>query len=257
MTGRTRGLVVCVAAAMILTGCASTAPDAQAAGELSGAVNVFAAASLTETFDELAAEFGSRHPAVDVAVNFGGSSGLAGQIVQGAPADVFAAADETTMRTVTDAGLAGDPTVFATNTLQLVTPAANPAGVTGPADIARAELAIALCSPEVPCGAATVTLLAASGVTASPDTLEQDVRAVLTKVQLDEADAGLVYRTDALAAGDAVRAIDIEGADAATNAYPIATLTGSGNARAARAFVDFVLSADGRSVLEAAGFGAP
>jgi molybdate transport system substrate-binding protein len=255
MAGRVRGLVVLATVAVGLSGCAAAAPPA--AGELSGDVTVFAAASLTEVFGELAEEFGSRHPLVDVAVNFGGSSGLAGQIVQGAPADVFAAADVATMRTVTDAGLAGTPTVFATNTLQLVTAAGGRAEVTGLADLARPELAIALCSPEVPCGAATQTLLAAAGITARPDTLEHDVRAVLTKVQLDEADAGVVYRTDAAAAGDSVRAIEIEGADAATNEYPIVSIDGSANAQAAAAFVGFVLSADGRAVLEGAGFGAP
>jgi molybdate transport system substrate-binding protein len=238
---------------LALTGCTPSA--AQTGGDGDDTVTVFAAASLGTVFTSLADEFEARHPGVAVEVNLGGSSGLAGQIVQGAPADVFAAANAETMRVVTDAGLGSAPRVFATNTLELVVPAGNPGGVTGLADLADPALAIALCAAEVPCGAASASLLANAGVTASVDTLEQDVTAVLTRVRVGEADAGLVYRTDVLAAGADVEGIVVPGAERATNEYPITPLDGA-HAHA-REFVAFVLSADGSAIMTAAGFGAP
>jgi molybdate transport system substrate-binding protein len=245
---------VALAAAVLLTlgGCAAPAADADGDDER---LTVFAAASLAEVFAQLGEEFEAGHPGVTVAFEFGGSSGLAAQIVQGAPADVFAAASPETMRTVVDAGLARDPATFATNTLELVVPAGNPGAVSGLADLGDPELAIALCASEVPCGAASASLLADAGVTPSVDTLEQDVTAVLTRVRAGEADAGLVYRTDVLAAGDDIEGIKIAGADRATNDYPVVALDGAGDAAAD--FVAFVLSDDGLAVMEAAGFGAP
>lgn len=220
-------------------------------------ITVFAAASLTEAFDELATRFEQQHPTADVVVNYGGSAALARQVVEGAPADVFASAAEQPMRTLTDARLVVDPVVFATNTLQLVVPAGNPAGVEGLQDLGRPELTIALCDESVPCGAASVELLEQASVTASPDTLESDVRAVLTKVSLGEVDAGLVYRTDVVAAGDAVEGIEVAGAASVVNRYPIGVLTGAAAAQLATDFVEFVASADGRAVMAEAGFGAP
>ncbi len=187
-------------------------------------------------------------------MNFGGSSGLATQIVEGAPADVFAAASPATMKTVTDAGLASDPEDFATNILELVVPAGNPGGVTGIADLADPDLAVVLCAVEVPCGAAAQSVFDANGIVPSVDSFEQDVKAVLTKVQLGEADAGLVYVTDVIAAGDDVEGIEVRGSAQAVNRYQIAAITD--NAMAAK-FVEFVLSARGQEVLAAAGFGAP
>jgi molybdate transport system substrate-binding protein len=235
------------AAALLLAGCAAT-PGAQPTAspdELSGTLTVFAAASLTEAFDELATAFERQHPSVDVVLSYGGSSALAAQLGEGAPADVFAAASEDTMQLITDVYA-----VFATNTLEIAVPIGNPGGVTGLQDFADPALALALCAPEVPCGAAAQQLFAAAGITAAPDTLEQDVKAVLTKVELGEVDAGLVYRTD-------VRAGQVEGiafpeAADAVNRYPIAPLTGLG-----AAFADFVLSEDGQAVLGDHGFGAP
>jgi molybdate transport system substrate-binding protein len=224
---------------------------------LTGTVTVFAAASLTETFDALATAFEQKHPNVDVVLSYGGSSGLATQITEGAPADVFAAANESTMKTVTDDGDATDPTIFTTNTLELVVPAGNPAGITGLADLANADLAIALCDPAVPCGSAAQQLLDAAGVTASPDTLEEDVKAVLTKVELGEADAGLVYVTDVQSAGEKVEGIEVPEAQDVINRYPIAVLADAPNPDAARAWVDFILSDEGQSALAGAGFVAP
>ena len=248
----TIALVVGVA----LAGCASESPS-QTDAALSGTVTVFAAASLTESFSEIETQFEEQNPGVDVVLNFGGSSTLAEQIVQGAPADVFAAANPQTMKTVVDASLATEQTIFVTNTLEIVVPAGNPGGVTGLADLARPELAIALCAQEVPCGAATEQAFAAAGLSAAPDTLEQDVKAVLTKVRLGEVDAGIVYRTDVKAAGGDVVGIPFDEAADVVNDYPISTLTDAPNPTVAKAFVEFVLSDAARSVFDEAGFGVP
>jgi molybdate transport system substrate-binding protein len=239
-----------------LTGCATVAPEPTPAPDdtPSGTVTVFAAASLTDTFQAIATAFEAQHPEVTVTFNFGGSSGLATQIVEGAPADVFAAASPATMATVTDAGLAIDPHDFATNTLEIAVPADNPGGVTGLADFANPDLAIALCAVEVPCGAAAAKALDAAGIVASVDTYEQDVKAVLTKVEVGEVDAGLVYVTDVYAAGARVRGIEFPEAADAVARYPIATISDSA---AAAAFVAFVLSDAGQNSLKRAGFGAP
>jgi molybdate transport system substrate-binding protein len=248
-----------VAALLALAGCAATPAEPHPGGGDAAArpttVTVFAAASLSGVFTTLGDEFEAQHPGVTVDFNFGGSSGLAAQIGQAAPADVFAAASPETMRTVVDAGLASHPSVFATNTLQIAVPAGNPGEVGGLAAFADESLVVALCAPEVPCGAAAAKVLAAAGVTASADTLEEDVKAVLTKVELGEADAGLVYRTDVLAAGAKVEGVDIPGAENAANEYPIVALDNA--SPAAAEFVAYVLSAEARSTLEAAGFGAP
>jgi molybdate transport system substrate-binding protein len=248
-----------IAPAVVLAACSTPAPLAGTPppGALQGTVTVLAAASLTEAFDALAASFESEHPGVDVVLGYGGSSALATQIIQGAPADVFAAADEATMQSVVEAGHAQRPTIFTTNTLEIAVPAGNPARVTGLADLAEEDPAIALCDPHVPCGSAAQTLLDSAGIVAKPDTLEQDVRAVLTKIELGEADAGLVYITDVVAAGDAVEGIEVPEAAEVVNRYPIAVLSESPNAKAAHAWVEYVLSPDGRRMLAAAGFVAP
>lgn len=251
--------VALVATTLVLAGCASAAEPSlsQTDAALSGTVTVFAAASLTESFGDIEKQFEEQNPGVDVVLNFGGSSTLAEQIVQGAPADVFAAANPQTMTTVVDASLATEQTIFVTNTLEIVVPAWNPGGVTGLADLARPELAIALCAQEVPCGAATEQAFAAAGLVAAPDTLEQDVKAVLTKVRLGEVDAGIVYRTDVKAAGGDVVGIPFDEAEDVVNDYPISTLTDAPNPKPAKAFVEFVLSDAARSVFDETGFGVP
>ena len=249
---------------LVLAGCGGSAdgdaaatPSASPAGP-SGTLTVFAAASLTDVFPDLGERLEADHPGLDVQFNFAGSSALATQITQGAPADVFASANESQMAVVTDAGLAaGEPQVFAANVLQLAVPAGNPAGVTGLADLAREELAIALCASQVPCGAAAEDVLAAAGVTAAPDTLEEDVRAALTKVELGEVDAALVYATDVTAAGDAVEGIDVPEAEQAVNDYPVAVLVDAPNPEAAAAFVELVRSEEGQQALADAGFRTP
>ena len=223
-----------------------------------GSITVLAASSLTEAFGELGDELEAVHPGTTVRFSFAASSELATQITSGAPADVFASASPSTMDQVVQAGDAsGDPTVFVRNRLEIAVPAGNPAGVEGLADFADEDLTIALCAPEVPCGAAAETAFDAAGVTPKPDTLEPDVKATLAKVSLGEVDAALVYRTDVIAAGDDVEGIDFPESADAVNDYPVVTLAGAPNTEGAKAFVDLVLSDEGRSVLEAAGFELP
>ncbi|MFI9595971.1 molybdate ABC transporter substrate-binding protein [Nonomuraea sp. NPDC052265] len=247
-----------------LAGCGSGAPatsasSAPAASAGGGAeeVTVFAAASLTGTFTELGKSFESAHPGTTVKFNFGSSATLAQQIVQGAPADVFAAASPATMKTVTDASLAAAPTTFVRNKLQIAVPADNPAKVDELKDLADPQVKVALCAEQVPCGAAAVKALGAAGLKVEPVTLEQDVKATLTKVRLGEVDAALVYRTDVIASGGKVTGIDFPEAGQAINDYPIATLTKAPAGDLAKRFVDLVLSRQGKDVLAKAGFEAP
>lgn len=249
-------------------GCALTAcgdsgndPDAeggQTVADVSGDITVFAAASLTDPFTRLGAGFEAAHPGTTVTLSFAGSSSLAQQIISGAPADVFASASPATLALVTDAGLAADqPAVLVSNRLQIAVPAGNRAGVTGLADLTDQDLTIALCAEEVPCGAASVAVFEAAGLVPAPDTLEQDARATLTRVVLDEVDAALVYRTDVIAAGAAVQGIDFRESAEAVNDYPIALLAEAPNAEGGRAFIDYVRSETGRETLAAAGFELP
>ncbi|WP_309115583.1 molybdate ABC transporter substrate-binding protein [Saccharothrix sp.] len=245
--------LVAVVAALVVAGC-GTSDEGSAPGE----VTVFAAASLTESFTSLGKDFEAANPGIKVKFNFGGSSALAQQLNQGAPADVFASAAPANMEQVADTGtITATPTTFARNTLQIAVPKGNPGGVGGLADFGKAELKIALCAEQVPCGAAARKVLAAAGVTAVPDTLEQDVKAALTKVSLGEVDAALVYRTDVKAAGGKVEGKDFPEAGQAVNDYPIAPVAKARNAAGAQAFIDFVRSEKGRAVLTEAGFVLP
>lgn len=259
---RTGTLAAALTAVLLLAGCSGTTPAASpepsSADELSGDLTVYAAASLSGAFDELAKEFADEHPGVTVKpISYDGSSVLATQLIGGAPADVFASADEKNMAKVVDAGLTADPVDFAANVMQIVTAPGNPKGITDLASLTAKDLTVVLCAPEVPCGTASQTLLGNADVTLTPASEEQNVTAVLTKVKSGEADAGLVYVTDVKAAGDAVQGIPIESADAATNVYPIAALKDAPNPDAAAAFVDFVAGAKGRAVLAEFGFEAP
>lgn len=259
--------VLAVAGLLALTSCSggsgsgtassSAAPSADG-GEVTGALTVFAAASLTDVFTDLGDQLMADNPDLEITFNFAGSSALATQITQGAPADVFASANQTQMTVVTDAGLAeGDPTVFTENVLEIAVPQGNPAGVTGLSDFANPDLTLAICAPDVPCGAAAEQVFSAAGITARPDTLEEDVRAALTKVELGEVDAALVYASDVQAAGDRVEGIEFPQAREAVNEYPICTLAGSQNPEAAQAFVDLVESDAGQQALTDAGFRSP
>ena len=207
---------------------------------------VFAAASLSASFEEIAAD-------TDVNFSFDGSSGLVDQIAGGAPADVFASADQRNMDNAVEQGLiAGEPTMFATNYLVLVTPAGNPAGVTG-MDASLDDAKLVVCAPEVPCGGATERLAETLGLTLSPVSEETSVTNVLGKITSGEGDVGLVYLTDATGAGDAVEIIGIPEAEGDPNTYWIAAVEG-GDTEQAQAFIDLIM--DSQDVLAGYGFGS-
>ncbi|MDF9876586.1 molybdate ABC transporter substrate-binding protein [Cellulosimicrobium cellulans] len=237
------------------------APDTAGAPAEERTLTVLAAASLRDVFTDLAADFEAERDGVTVALSFAGSADLGDQILAGAPADVFASADERNMTRVVDAGDASDPVAFATNTLTIVTPPGNPAGVETFADLAREDVKVVVCAPEVPCGGATDTVAEAAGVTVHRVSEEANVTDVLAKVTSGEADAGLVYVTDATPAGDAVDVVDVPETDAALNVYPIALVaaaeeSGPEQVELAQAWVDLVTGDAGQAALAAAGFGA-
>ncbi|MFI2477870.1 molybdate ABC transporter substrate-binding protein [Nocardia xishanensis] len=250
---------VAVLAAVSVAACGS-GDTAELTGnqDISGTVTVFAAASLTETFTELGKQFEAAHPGVEVVYSFGASSALAEQISQGAPADVFASAAPKNMQQVRDKGeVTVEPVTFVRNRLEIAVPKGNPGHITGLADFGKTEPKLALCADQVPCGAAAETVFEAAGITPQPDTREQDVKAVLTKVTLGEVDAALVYRTDVKAAEDEVEGIDFAESAEAVNDYPVAPLAHAPNAAAAAAFVAFVTSDQAEQVFDAAGFDTP
>ena len=217
---------------------------------------VSAAASLTDAFAEIESAFEGSNPGADVVLNLGGSSVLREQLLEGAPADVFASADVANMDLVVSGGAAASPKVFATNQLQIAVPLDNPGGVTGIADLADENLLIGLCASGAPCGDFAQAVLDQAGVTAAVDTFEPNARALLTKIESGDLDAGMVYVTD-VAASESVAGVEIpEGANV-TAAYPIAATTGGANTEGAAAFVAFVLSAEGQTILARHGFGAP
>jgi molybdate transport system substrate-binding protein len=264
---RTRPLVLMAAVtALALSGCGDGSADAagsstaapSSSGGLSGTLTVFAAASLTDVFGDLGDQLMADNPHLEVVFNFAGSSALATQLTQGAPADVFASANQKQMAVVTDAGLqAADPAVFTENVLEIAVPKGNPGKVTGLADFGDADLTLAICAADVPCGAAATAVFADAGITARPDTEEEDVKAALTKVQLGEVDAALVYATDVQAAGSDVEGIPFPEAEKEINSYPICVLEAAPNPDAAQAFVDLVNSDTGQAALDKAGFRPP
>jgi len=259
-SGHKRALML--ALVILLEACgASTQPSGPASGTAgsseSGGITVLAAASLTESFDEIGTDFQAKNEGSTVTFNYGSSATLATQIAQGAPADVFAAASEATMKTVIAAGAANTPTEFVSNTLEIAVPKGNPHMIIGLKDFADERRRIALCAPQVPCGAAASKVFAVAKILPKPDTLEADVKATLQKVASDEVDAALVYKTDVLRAGDRVDGIQFPEAQQAINTYPIATLKASKNSKLAKAFVDYVLSPEGQAVLAKSGFAKP
>ncbi|MFD0823571.1 molybdate ABC transporter substrate-binding protein, partial [Micromonospora zhanjiangensis] len=228
------------------------------AGGGTGAVTVLAAASLKEAFTAIGTDFEAGHPGSTVTFSFGGSSALAAQINQGVPADVFASASPTNVRTVTGAANGtGEPRTFARNQLVIAVPKGNPGTVTKLADLARPGVKVALCAEQVPCGAAARKVLTAAHVDVTPVTLEQDVKAALAKVKLGEVDAALVYRTDARSAASDVDGVEFTESAGAINDYPILLLRGAPNRAGGQAFVDYVLSEPARAALDRYGFQAP
>lgn len=241
-----------LALALPLAACGS---DDGGSGADGTTLRVLAASSLTDVFNELGQQFEDAHDGVHVEFSFGSSTDLAAQAADGAPGDVLATADEASMQSAQDAGVASDPAEFATNVLVLVTPPDNPAHITSLDDLDGATWV--RCADEAPCGKVAAAVLDAQGVTAQPASLEEDARSTLDKVVSGEADAALVYASDAQSAGDEVRTIEIPGAEDQRTSYFIAPLDQSGDPDVARQWVDLVTGADGQQALAEAGFGTP
>jgi molybdate transport system substrate-binding protein len=235
----------------------SSSPAASSSASATGTITVFAASSLKETFTELGKQFQAAHPGDTVKFSFGASSTLATQITEGAPADVFASAAPKNMTTVVSAGDASNPQDFAKNTAEIAVPPSNPASVTSVNDLAKSSVKTALCQPKVPCGVVAEGVFKNAGITVKPVTLQPDVKSVLTQVELGNVDAGVVYVTDVKAAGSKVKGVTIPANVNASTQYPIAAITSSKEMSIAQAFVAYVLSPTGQSVLSAAGFEKP
>jgi molybdate transport system substrate-binding protein len=248
-------------AAVAVAGCSSSSSSSPSTTSSSkpatGTITVFAAASLTGTFTQLGTQFESAHPGDTVKFSFGPSSGLATQITSGAPADVFASAAPGNMQDVVSAGDASNPQDFAKNTMEIAVPPNNPAKVKSVNDLAKKSVKVALCQPQVPCGVVAAEVFKNVGITVKPVTLQPDVKSVLTQVETGNVDAGMVYVTDVMAAGSKVKGVTIPANDNASTLYPIATVTSSKEKSIADAFVAYVLSPAGQSVLTAAGFEKP
>ncbi|HEU4512578.1 MAG TPA: molybdate ABC transporter substrate-binding protein [Nocardioidaceae bacterium] len=239
------------AAALVILALAATACGGAGSGQDQQTLTVLAAASLTEPFTVLARTFEAEHDGLDVVTGFDSSATIATQVVGGASADVVATADPRTMGLMSDA-LDGDPVVFAHNTLALVVPPDNPARIDDVPDLQGTDFVV--CAPAVPCGALAEDLLVDAGVTTRPRSLEVDVKAVLTKVMLGEADAGLVYASDVVAAGDRVLEVPLPDDARPATEYPAAVVDGSADPDLAREFVDLLLSDEGQQVLAETGF---
>ncbi|WP_420365311.1 molybdate ABC transporter substrate-binding protein [Curtobacterium sp. L3-7] len=269
---RTKTIAAAVTAAVVavvLAGCSTgsagtdtatgTAKDSSSASAVpTGTITVFAAASLQKTFTELGSDYEDAHPGTTVKFSFAGSSDLVTQIQNGAPADVFASADEANMTKLTKAGLiSGSTPAFATNVLEIAVAPGNPKKITNLDDLTASGLQVVTCAAPVPCGAATEQVEQAAGVTLHPVSEEQSVTDVLGKVESGQADAGLVYVTDVKGAGDKVDGVSFDESKSAVNTYPIGVVRGSSNVALAKSFSAYVRSAEGEKVLTTAGFGAP
>src|SRR5262245_10588169 len=255
--------VVCAVAALVLAACSSSASGSSsggssASGKLSGTLVVFAATSLTDAFNKIGAGFEKANPGVTVKFNYNGSSSLATSITQGAPADVFASAAPANMKTVTDAGdAAGTPQIFALNTGEIMVEQGNPQHIESVKDLADDKIKVAVCAPEVPCGALAQEIFNNAGVTVKPVSQETNVGGVVTKVTLGEVDAGIVYVTDVKANEAKATGVTIPADQNATTEYPIVQVKDAPNATAAKAFISYVLGPDGQKVLGSFGFMPP
>jgi len=229
-----------------------------AAPTVSGDVTVFAAASLTAAYTEMGDAFKTSNPDANVVFNFAASSDLVTQINQGAAADVYASADTANMKKLTDAGgNAGEPQMFATNSLQIIVQPGNPKAIKTLADLANPDIIYVTCAPEVPIGKYAQQALDSAAVTVTPASLEENVKGIVTKVTLGEADAGIVYTTDVIAAGDKAEGIDIPEENNVIATYPVAVTKAAPNPDGAQAFIDFVLSDQGQKILASYGFTSP
>ena len=272
--GRRRTLLAVVLAlvGLLAAGCSSSASSpaaapastaaaggsASAAQKVTGTVVVFAATSLTKAFDKIGDQFEAANPGVTVKFNYNGSSSLATSINQGAPADVFASAAPSNMKTVTDAGEAsGTPKDFATNSGEIMVEKGNSKHIKSVSDLANSAIKTVVCAPEVPCGQVATAIFKNAGVTVKPVSQETNVGGVVTKVTLGEADAGIVYVTDVKANEGKATGVTIPADQNDTTEYPIAELKAAPNPTAAAAFISYVLGPDGQQVLASFGFLPP
>jgi molybdate transport system substrate-binding protein len=259
------GLTASAVAGCAVAGCGSSSSSSPAASattrstgvSTSGAITVFAAASLQGSFTQLGQQFEALHPGSKVTFSFGPSSGLATQIIDGAPADVFASAAVHNMNQVVSAGKAAGASDFARNKMEIAVPPGNPGHVSSVHSLSKSSVKVAVCQPQVPCGVVAKKVFSKASVSVTPVTLETDVKSVLTKVELGDVDAGMVYVTDVKAAGSKVKGVAIPASENATTTYPIATISKSSHAATARAFVNYVMSPAGEKVLAADGFEKP
>jgi molybdate transport system substrate-binding protein len=236
---------------------ASTVSTATTQPALTGNLTVLAAASLTDSFNELGKAFEARHPGTKVTFSFDASSTLATQANGGAPADLFASADQPNMKKVTDAGNATGPRVFVHNKLAILVKKGNPKKIAALSDFDKPTVTFVLCAVEVPCGKYGAQALAKAGVKAQPKSLEANVKAVVTKVSSGEVDTGIGYVTDAKAAAATTAGIDIPDQYNVAAEYPIAVLKQSKNPNLAYAFLDYILSPDAQAILVKYGFTGP
>jgi molybdate transport system substrate-binding protein len=251
-------VILAALVAVAAVGCSSSSSTSSTSTSSStGTITVFAAASLMETFTQIGKQFEAAHKGDTVKFSFGPSSGLATEITGGAPADVFASASTKTMDTVVTAGDAASPQNFAKNVMEVAVPPNNPANVTSVTDLAKKSVKVALCQPQVPCGAVAAEVFKNAAITVKPVTLETDVDSVVTQVELGNVDAGMVYVTNVLSAGSKLKGIAIPANINASTLYPIATISSSKHKSEAQAFVNYVLSPAGQQVLTAAGFQKP
>ena len=255
---RDRAFWVILVAAAFLTACGSAAATSSVSPSgtsLRGTVSVFAAASLTDSFKALGSAFQAAHPGVTVQFNFAGSPTLVTQIEQGAPADLFASADTANMDKLTADGFTtGTAQVFAHNQLEIAVAPGNPKHITGLADLARPGLIYISEAATVPAGKYSLQALAKAGVSVTPKSLETDVKSVVSKIELGEADAGIVYITDVTAAGSKAQGVSIPAADNVVATYPMVAVKGAKNSAAANAFIAYLRSSTGQSTLESFGF---
>src|SRR5713101_18932 len=250
-----RNRVVFALAAVLLAACGSSSGNASTSPSLSGTVSVFAAASLTAAFNALGTDFQGANSGVTMKFNFAGTPTLLTQIEQGAPADVFASADTANMDKLKGDGFtSGTPQVFARNKLEIVVAPGNPKGITGLADLAKPGVIYITEAPTVPASKYALQALKMAGVTVTPKSLETDVKSVVGKIELGEADAGIVYTTDIRAAGSKVTGVSIPDADNVIATYPIVAVKATTNSPAANAFIAYVLSAAGQAKLQSFGF---
>lgn len=257
-TWRRQAGVAAAIVGLVAAACGDGADRTADPGEVAGEVVVFAAASLTDAFTEIGDEFVAAHPDASVTFNFAASSELAAQILEGAPAAVFASADLANMTKLTDAdATSAEPVVFARNRAEIVVAEGNPFRIETVADLADPEPILVVCAPEAPCGSYATRIFDRAGIEVTPDSYERNVKAVITKIRLGEADVGIAYATDVAAASDDVDGVVIPDQQNVVAEYPIVVVSDSGNPSTASAFVEFVGADRARAILADHGFASP